>query len=648
MQRRMFVSHSSMGNTLLYSKVKIFIATALIIILSLFTTGCFYTPDGADDDFDIDNDFGISLDGTLVLRKPFSYDWSGAVPEKAQNYYNLYSANLLRYLFNIYGLLNYEVEDLGYKDNNIFSEIIRHDDKPDADITALANAYAAASSAADASADEFIYFYDAMRYQITDVNTISEAVDGEMVTYKQITADSNAAWNWSLQYNLPSEDDETTTSAFVYDYVTGGIYDPIPNSKIVVGGRITNKIEENNFTFNQVKLFYEGQGIYFDIPQNQFIPTFYAQKYLNNWDNPTENGEFVDALTYAIYNLVLGVKPNDITITYNSTTGRPTLIVDGYNATADKSSVDLALEEVIAKFNKLGSYVGLTARDKTRITDYIIENVIGANAYAHNDRMKYDAIVEAVVNYCSSLTRIGTTEGKDDDDSFHDDDLDKAFPASEIVFFPYGTFFVDSDPEDGDEFHGMPACEYQSVVLMPSAETSISDIWLDFRYDAGNDGDEIFDSTKYLDIKVSFRYYKGDGNDPIVKTVDMRVFDGPADPGEDGTTLDVELDTREMFGEPLKIGKFAIPEAIDASKAEDKTITLTGMVDARRYYKLLESSNGVGGYGVLNKDLMTSAYIEIAFDVQKKAGDEDTNYNFNVGLSNIFEPPTYPNDPEWH
>lgn len=610
----------------------------------MFMTGCFYTPNGSDDDFDIDNDFGISLDGTLVLRKPFSYDWSGAVPEKAKDYYNLYSANLLRYLFNIYGVIGYNSNE-----SNVFSEIIKFNDNPDEDITALANAYAAASSGAEASADEFIYFYDAMRYQITDVKTITESVDGEEVTYKQVTADSNAAWNWSLQYNLPSgsADEEITTNAFVYDYVTGGIYDPTPNSKSVVNGRITNKIAENDFAFSQVQLFYQGRGDRFDIPQNRFNASLYSQKYLNDWDDATKNSEFVDALTYAIYNLVLGVQPNDITITYNSVTGKPTLIVDGYTALADKSSVDLALEDVIAKFNKLGSYVGLTPRDKTRIKDYIIENVIGANAYVHNNRMKYDAIVEAVVNYCSSLTRIGTTEGKDDDDSFHDDDLDKAFPASEIVYFPYGTFFIDMDPADGDEFHGLPACEYQSIVLMPSKETTISDIWLDFRYDAGKDGDAVYDRTKYLDIKVSFRYYKGDGNDPIVKTVDMRVFDGPADPGEDGTTLDVELDTPEMFGEALKIGKFDIPEAIDASKADDKTITLTGMVDARRYYKLLESDNGVGGYGVLNQSLMTSAYIEIAFDVQKKAGDETTNYDFNVGLTNIFEPPTYPNDPEW-
>ena len=644
MQRRMFVSHRPMGNTLLYSKVKIFAALILIIILSVFMTGCFYTPDGSDDDFDIDNDFGISLDGVLVLRKPFAYDWNGAVPEKAKNYYGIYANDILTYLFGIYGVLNYDV-----RSDNVFSEIIKFDDNPDSDITALANAYAAASSGAGASADEFIYFYDAMRYQITNVNTITETVDGENITYKQVTADSNAAWNWSLQYNLPSgsTDEEITTNAFVYDYVTGGIYDPTPNSKSVANGKITNKIEESDFTFNQVKLFYQGQGIYFDIPQNQFVPTAYAQMYLNDWDNPAENSEFVDALTYAIYSLVLGVTPNNINITFNATTGRPTLTVEGFTATADKSSVDLALEDRIATFTKLGSYVGLTSRDKERITDYIIENVIGANAYAHNSRMKYDAIVEAVVNYCSSLTRIGTTEGKDDDDSFHDDDLDKAFPASEIVYFPYGMFFVDSDPQDGDEFHGMPACEYQSVVLMPSAATSIADIWLDFRYDAGNDGDEIFDRNKYLDIKVSFRYYKGDGNDPIVKTVDIRVFDGPADPGEDGTTLDVELDTRDMFGEPLKIGKFEIPEAIDASQEEDKTIVLTGMVDARRYYKLLESANGASGYGVLNKDLMTSAYIEIAFDVQKQAGDDTTNYDFNVGLSNIFEPPSYPNDPEW-
>jgi len=634
----MFVPHMDMRNTLVYTKVKIFIAVVLAIIFSLFTTGCFYseTPEGMGE---------ISLDGAIVLRKPFSYDWNGSVPEKSKNYYGLYSKNILTYLFNIYGIIDNDTS--GYHTHNSFSEIIRNDDKPNEDIAALANAYAAIGSEASESADEFIYFYDAMRYQIINGKTITEDVDGEMVTYKQVTADSNDAWNWSLPYNLPSGNDTYTTNAFAYDYVTGGIYDPIENSKTVVSGRITNKIEENDFSFSQIQLFYQGEGNGFDIPQNRFSAQLYSQKYLNDWNNPSESSEFVDALTYVIYSLVLGLKPNEIDVSYDSVTGEPNITIAGFVSDNDKSSVDIALEEIIAKFNKLGTYVGLTARNKTAITNYIIENIIGPNAYTHNDRMKYDAIVEAVVNYCSSLTRIGVTEGKDDDDNFHDDDLDKAFPASEIVYYPYTTFFVDSEPTDGDQFHGMPACEYQSVILLPSEATSVSDVWLDFKYDADNDGDDIFDPTKYLDINVSFRYYRGDGQEPQVKNVLMRVKDGPVHFGEDGSTLDVELDTRDMFGMPLSIGKFAVPPEIDASEKEDKTIILTGMTDARRYYKLLESANGNGGYGVLNHTYFTTAYLEIAFDVQKKAGDETANYNFNVGISNLFEPPRYENDPDW-
>lgn len=632
---------SHMGSTLaLRAKVKIFIAFALAILFCLTMTGCFYseTPEGMGE---------IGLEGAIVLRKPLSYDWNGAVPDKSKNYYNQFSYNILNYLFNAYGILNFDKQYVVAHTDNIFSEIIRHDENPDEDISALADAYAAIGSGADESAVEFVYFYDAMRYQITNVETITEGVDGEMITYSKVTADSNAAWNWSLPYDLSSGNAYTTTNAYIFDYVTGGIYDPVENSKSVTTGVITNKLNPNDFSFSQVKLYYQGQGAYFDDMQHAFNASLYSQKYLDNWDDPTENSEYVDALTYAIYSLVLGLKPNEINIEYDNSTGEPTLSVSGFTATNEKSSVELALEDRILLFNKLGSYVGLTSRNKAAITDYIINNVIGESAYAFNERMKYDAIVEAVVNYCSSLTRIGVTEGKDEDDDYHGDDLDKAFPASEIVYYPYTTFFVESDPIDGDQFHGMPACEYQSVVLMPDKETTVSDVWLDFRYDADRDGDGIFDPTKFLDIKVSFRYYKGDGSVPIVKTVDMRVKDGPVNFGEDGSTLDVELDTHDMFGEALKIGKFEVPPEIDASEKENRTIVLTGMTDARRYYKLLESANGASGYGVLNHEMFTTAYLEIAFDVQKKAGDETTNYDFNVGISNLFEPPSYADDPEW-
>ncbi len=619
-----------MRGTLVYTKVKIFIAFAMAIVFCLFMPGCFYseTFEGMGE---------IGLEGAIVLRKPLSYDWSGAVPDKSKNYYNKYSADILKYLFGIYGIIGHETPD-----PNPFSEIVRHEVSPNEDISALANAYAAIGSEADESAEKFIYFYDAMRYQITKVETITEAVDGEMMTFVKVTADSNAAWNWSLPYNLPSGNSNYTTNALVYEYT-----DYI-NSATISGNNIINKFADEDFDYDAVSNYYTNPDYEFPVnPQNRFNASLYSQKYLNDWTNPTENSEYVDALTYAIYSLVLGLKPNEISVVYDEGSGEPNLTVSGFTATSEKSSVELALEDRILLFNKLGSYVGLTARNKTAIAEYIIENVIGESAFAFNDKMKYDAIVEAVVNYCSSLTRIGETEGRDEDDSYHGDDLDKAFPASEIVYYPYTTFFVESDPIDGDQFHGMPACEYQSVVLLPDKATSVSDVWLDFRYDADKDGDGMFDPTKFLDIKVSFRYYRGDGAAPIVKTVDMRVKDGPVNFGEDGSTLDVELDTRDMFGEALKIGEFPVPPEIDASEKEDKTIMLTGMTDARRYYKLLESANGAGGYGVLNHEMFTTAYLEIAFDVQKQAGDETTNYDFNVGISNLLEPPTYADDPEW-
>lgn len=49
-------------------------------------------------------------------------------------------------------------------------------------------------------------------------------------------------------------------------------------------------------------------------------------------------------------------------------------------------------------------------------------------------------------------------------------------------------------------------------MIVPSRETTVTDIWLDFKYDSGNDGDDIYDPEKFLDITVSIRWNKGDGS----------------------------------------------------------------------------------------------------------------------------------------
>lgn len=638
------VSH--MRNNLIPVGIRLrsFIAFFLFIFISLtsiFAGGCFFT-----DNLEDMGELGIPLAGVKVLRKPFSYNWSDAVPMESSNYYEDYAVDIFNYLFNIYGVIN---QNPIYFPNtlNPFSEIIRHDTNPDPDLKALADAYVAVSNGATENADEFIYFYDAIRHQLTDVQTVTEAVDGEMVTYKVLRADLNAAWNWGLPYNLPSGSADFVTNSLLYEYVTDGIYGEggmvKPKSATVFNGVLTNKFDEEEWGYTVINSFYSNPNYAFEYTeQHAFNNSLYSTKYLNDWTNPAENSEYITALTYAIYSIVLGLKPSEISVSYNPSTGQPSLAVVGFEPKDGKTSVELALENRKQLFSELGSYVGLTPRNKDAIAAFLLENVIGDGAMRHKEQMLYDKVVDSVVNYCSTLTKIGTTEGADDD--YRGDDLDKAFPASEIVDYPFSMFFTDSSADD--LFWHIPFAEYQSLLFLPLEETKVTDLWLDFKYDAGMDGDLIYDQTKFLDIDVHFRYYAGSGSEPTVRTMTIRVFDGPPNWGEDNTTLEAELE-EALFGEPLKIGPLELPDAINAMEKEDKTIVLTGMVDARRYYKLLESTTS-GGYGVIDHTKFSAAYLEVAFDVHKTAGDNQTNHKFKVGLSMLHEEFTYPNDPVWH
>lgn len=629
---------------------------------------------------------GINLDGVLVLRRPLNYDYEGS--STTSDYYKVLSSDILTFLFYVYGNFNTYVQE-----ETIFTTLR----KANANVELLEKLNQDFLS----KPDDFIYFYDAIRYQITEEDPsyqtiIGDAgkiiINGEEFSYSNAsgklvltgeagtfeennskitingadysfsltennltltstqpnsitaTADLDYGWNWSLSYDNGAENVENSLAykPWLYAY-NGGVV----SSRNEITATFNQNDPEFNYDFDTFEKYYSGSFVGYD--EIKFEPTQFLSAFVNE--------DYKTALEYAIYSIVLGITPNEITVAYDPVTGAPSVSVEGFAPTEEKSSAVLALEDRKALFNELGSYVGLTETNKQNIADFVIEEIIGEQATTgpRANELYYEELVDAIVQFTGTLTTIGRTESESGSVTGDDTTVGESFIASEAVTYPLTSFMSNID---GDPFlyTGGPY-EYQSFVLMPSEENcEFSDIWLDFKYDAGNDGDEIYDPNKYLEIEVSVRWWQvqtDEAGNVLSKTMrvvtkTIRVKDGPIDEGEEGSYIEFELDVPESqggFGETVKIGKFNCPEPLVPK--EDRKVTITGKTDARKYYQVIESST-YGGYGVLNQELFDFSYCEVAFNVAKAPGDNQTNYAFYTAISNIYEPLKYENDPEWH
>lgn len=604
--------------------------------------------DDDDDDLDPDNDDqdkkdeltgGISVDYVKVLRKPLSYDYDKNVSDKdggetgSKEYYYNFGTNILAWLFQMYGNFNTGYESAkGYVENqyinnfDVFYKYINNEK-----MNELAQDFESANK------DSYLYWYDALRYQIVNVTPYykkaesddttekleeAEVVDGvPTIVYYDIAADYQRGWNWSLTHSneeyLPwlinyGKNQSTSTS-----------------TRPVIRYNLTGNYKYNYDTFLK---YYSGRD-----DNIEFLVDPYFNAYVNE--------DYNRALEYAIYNIVLGITPRNMKVTYTGTDGAPVVTIDGYSATTGanaKTSAEVAVEDIKSTFNRLGSYVGLTTKNKKDIVKYILENVIGKQAESEYTvefegikkqvNYYYEDVVTAIVDYCGKLTTIGkASEG----DPTTDTKIDDAYIASEVADYPYTTFF--SKFGNGDPFKNKKPYEYQSAVIVPSRETTVTDIWLDFKYDSGNDGDDIYDPEKFLDITVSIRWNKGDGSPIHVMQKNVRIKDGPVDVGGE-STIEFEFEPARgsyAFGEPVKIGMFNTPDALKTTK-EKRVIIISGLTDARRYYKVLQSAT-YGGYGVLDNSKFDCSYLEIAYSVAKIPGDTTTNYAFYTSISNFVE-----------
>lgn len=652
------------------------------------------------DDMFKENSGGIELEGIKVLRRPSIYDYDANVTES--NYYKQLSNDIFVFINKMNGIVDYDYSAAREEPKegesegaiivpgaNIFDALSNVENSENTNLNNLASKYSNGD-------DNFKYFYDTLRYQITgeelmyvpkwkkdtidqngkvsteysnaetcpdnfQLNTtaVNEAtladnnisVSSISPSAIEVTADLNKGWNWFKSI------DGKGYSTFNYKY----------NEDV----DLTAYFYSIDFSLNEASLEEEREnsGIVKNIIKPQKMNYADINQYFidlgsTNYTSKVTKEDFSYALGYAIYCIVLGLNPNEIGwVNGVDAEGNVTseFVVSGYekvtgvddqgNPKVEKSSAQVAFEDIKELFEKNGSYVGLTTRDKKNISNYILKNVIGSEALSYGvQNLYYEDIIPAIVDYCGKLTKVGQSQSESTD-------VGSNFVASEIIDYTGTSFFVSQN--ENDEFEFINSFEYQSLLIMPKREANITDIWLDFQYIARDGAIVLDDKELYLDITVSVNWWTGAEMKIIQETI--RVYNNSFDPGETGSTLMFEFDSKVSaggFGEPVKVGKFECDE-IDVSKSEYKIedehtgldkLILTGATDARLYYQLVQNggeneTGNYGAYGKLNNEKISSehpdmSYLEITFDVAKVSGDFSKNYDFYVGFSqfNDYEP----------
>ena len=641
----------------------------------------------------------IPLDGVLVLRKPSEYDFVNNVIES--DYYASFSEDVLRYLYYIYGGFNAnteaytnifdtiyyqsEISGIQVEGNDIFEEILnlsnQFETNPDnflgfydairaqvTNVDQIRWTYTGTDGTITISNQEYIYFYNSDSGVLTLIDIYGEpmhegsdgviAINGALHYYRmdgdtllittqetagvQIVSDMDYGWKWSLPYDA---------SQYQTIYLaTGGSYNPDYKT-------VTTEILNEQYTNAYFFEYYTGN--------NGNLQHFDANLYLSSF----ANSEYATALEYAIYRMAIGLRPAEMSVTYDSVTGLPTVNVEGFaqqGGAEPKTSVQVALESAKEEFYELGTYVGLTSTTKENIVNFILDEIIGERAQSTQlaqDTLQYEVITRAIVEYTGTLTTVGQTMPDEEDPEAPTDDnptyVGDTFTASEAVLFPHTTFFSAASNDNPFVNVGGPY-EYQSFVILPkNNDYEIGDIWLDMKYDAGNDGDEIVtDETLDMTIYVRWVQVQTDAEGNVLSrnvrqlSQHVSIPDGPYQAGYDGWFVEFELDTASGFGETVKLGEFPVPEELTPDKSENasnRVVTITGLTDARKYYEVLESSyNSASTYAVLDSEQFNCSYFEVAFDVEKEPGNLTKNYAFYCSILNLFEPPSWPNDPVWH
>lgn len=650
--------------------IRIF-AVVMMICISLLFVGCGNT-DNSDDDFDwsgggngSQTEATNNLYGTKVLYRPDNYDYdegSGGEAGKPNDYYGQYAHWILNDLYTLYAIPQKQrvTEILEAPFNTLIK------DENGNDILYY---------------DKYNYYlYDSIRYKVDTIGKVTKTktiggTETELTTpYYIIAADKSQQWKWSFDINYNSMEVPLNKTAS---------YSGMQNYNNFVYVSFT--AEDNNYMQKVSKIFSDTPAYTQNIDIFQNNETKTIKKYLKlflgtDLQNDYENySDFVKALEYVIYSYALDLEPQMVSVPKNSPTETsPYTVRIGAYAT-----VDAALADIKALFKKMGSFVGLTNRQITKLQNWIKSNVIGLDDNILNDTFydystggiteilnaenevvgfefnqqgdtniadlgrDYSKAVDTIVeNVCENVSI-----GKESDGSKVP--VDDRFLASEIMEYSKNMFEIIDDNNfpigsSATDENVLRPLEYQSAVLMLNKPMGIMEVDVAIKYDADLDGTEegVYNMDKYIDIIVELNYYNHDADKMfVVDSKKMRVYDGPYSMTFEG----VEADLPEFHGTAMLSVSNIAEEGKDLLVSQEIAGVEGQLLPVKAFNPdvgngILKTDVGKNGYGddpkVSQKPLILTGmtdvrkYYNIVEPTDQELGNDADRFTYITGRLN--------------
>lgn len=430
----------------------------------------------------------------------------------------------------------------------------------------------------------------------------------------------------------------------------------------------------------EIKVTYsiDGQYTKIQLPGTKLDCDEEINKYLGDWTQKTGlMGEYQNKATYS----GLTKTDADALITYilNYVIGAGVVKHDyekfGPNSSYHNSEEENAnYIENSKNYYNYRYYVG-------RVAEMVYSQVYdGSDEFVYTYKgdgfeIKYDYISEyKKQNGADALPDVNTASMRPQSASFlRDYDTDMFFSNADAF-----DIFGDSN-SDAHSFDNSPMSEYQSVVIMPKEDMTLSGMWMQIfapnpdlainvyvRYYAYNketgkgqlftftqDKIDFYQSTPYDNAYTGrdceyHKYVEGKGY--LYKTTekdnDGNLIEGYYADFEvtvDVTEIPPEFveeydrdDSSQIALDSVKLDKFNNSESDPKLKAESNGTETNGIVEAslngEYAYKVIPSSNGFGGVTVLDESKVDFTFFEMVFDIQKDPTLASQNYDYKLSI----------------